>query len=262
MRPELRLALLLAAWCAALPLYWSPSLPSAAAPAPLAEPYGNVIGRFVVDGTAPERKVIHKKGAVVRDPCCAREDMLAEDLIVDAKTRGIANVCVFLPRAKVVHPRLAKGPGEARVEQKGCRFVPHVLVVRAGQTVRVTNADPCAHTLVVSLPEAMATAKLVPAGASQRVVARRPPGLPFAAVRCQIHPWMGAYWLILDHPYGAVTDAVGKFTLADLPAGAHELRTWHERVGWINKALKVTVRPGRTTDLGVIVVPLARFGKP
>jgi hypothetical protein len=255
-----RVVLVVGLTSAALALGWLvASSPSPAAPAPV-EPYGSVTGRFVLDGKAPPRKVLYKKGARVRDAaCCAKEDLLSEDLVVDDKTSGIANVCVYLPKAKSVHPRLAKKLGEVRVEQKGCRFVPHVSVVREGQTVRVVNADKCAHTLSALT---MSYAALVPPGPSTRVVVRREPGPPFAPVRCQIHPWMQSWWLVLDHPYGAVTDATGKFTIADLPAGAHELRVWHEKVGWINKALKVTVRRGQTTDLGAFPVPVAKFTDP
>jgi hypothetical protein len=70
---------------------------------------------------------------------------------------------------------------------------------------------------------------------------------------------MRAFWVVLDHPYGVVTDSQGKFTLADLPAGEVTLTIWHEKSGWIDKARKVRVVRGKTTDLGTIEAPLWKF---
>src|SRR4051812_6057685 len=95
--------------------------------------YGSVTGQFVLDGKAPPRRLIHRKGQA-RDPSCAKEDYYSDELLVDEKAKGIANVLVFLPRAPAVHPRLAPVPKEdVRIDQKGCRYVPHLAVVRSGQ---------------------------------------------------------------------------------------------------------------------------------
>jgi hypothetical protein len=70
---------------------------------------------------------------------------------------------------------------------------------------------------------------------------------------------MKAHWLILDHPYAAITDADGKFTIKDLPAGDHEVVVWHEGPGYIERKLKVKITAGKTTDLGVVKVPAAKM---
>jgi hypothetical protein len=72
-----------------------------------------------------------------------------------------------------------------------------------------------------------------------------------------MHEWMVAYWLVLDHPYAAITDEQGKFTIEKLPAGEHTFRVWHEGQGFIDNAYNVTVKPGQTADLGKIKVPAA-----
>jgi hypothetical protein len=78
-------------------------------------------------------------------------------------------------------------------------------------------------------------------------------------VQCNIHSWMSARWLILDHPYGAVSGKDGKFTIADLPAGEHEFILWQERMGYVERKYKVKVVGGKTTDLGTIKVAAERF---
>ena len=80
-----------------------------------------------------------------------------------------------------------------------------------------------------------------------------------AVVSCPIHPCMRGFILVLDPPYGTVTDATGRFTIKDLPAGKLEFRTWQEKSGWIHKTLKVDIEADRTTDLGVLKVPVAKF---
>jgi hypothetical protein len=235
-------------------------LPSAGAPTP-PPPYGTVTGRVVLAGAVPPRRVIHKKGAAVRDAaCCARDDLLADDLVIDPKTQGIANVCVFLPKAKAIHPKLRIAPKEVGLALKGCRFEPHVLVVRVGQTVRVTSHDRCCHAFQAGAPGWPGVLVLMQPLKDLQVAVKAPTGkVPIAWVSCPIHRWMKGWWLVLDHPYGALTDTAGRFTLRDLPIGEHTLRVWHEKSGWLHKALKVRVRRGQTTDLGVLRVPLARF---
>ncbi|MEZ6125260.1 MAG: hypothetical protein R3C49_19095 [Planctomycetaceae bacterium] len=63
-------------------------------------------------------------------------------------------------------------------------------------------------------------------------------------MKCDFHPWMMAYWLVLDHPYAAATDAEGNFTISNLPVGEHEFRIWHERAGYIDRKFMVNVKAG------------------
>jgi len=225
------------------------------------EPYGTVKGQFILDGAIPARKVLVKKGDTVRDAqCCAKVDILSEELIVDEKTKGIANIVVFLPQPTEVHPKLK----ELKVKDvvlgiAGCRFDPHILVARSGQTLQILNGDACAHN--ANVQGGPAHNVLVPSRQVKEYPLTRGTSrqLPMLQVVCNIHPWMKSYCFVLDHPYGTLTDDTGRFIIADLPAGELELRVWQEKSGWIDKALKVTVRAGKTTDLGTIKVPIAKF---
>lgn len=86
----------------------------------------------------------------------------------------------------------------------------------------------------------------------------RPESLP-VKVTCDKHSWMLAWWLVLDHPYAAVTDKQGKFRIAKLPAGEHSFRVWHPRIGYINRELTVTIEADQTTKLEPIRVPVKKF---
>ena len=60
-------------------------------------------------------------------------------------------------------------------------------------------------------------------------------------VQCDIHPWEKAYWLVVDHPFAAKTEANGSFEIKNVPFGRHVFRVWHERIGYVEKELEITV---------------------
>ena len=225
--------------------------------------YGSFTGQIVFDGDVPERKVLVAKGSTeVKDPAiCAASDVLSDALIVDPQSKGIANVFVYLQKAPQVHPKLKESAvKEVVFDQKGCRFVPHVLLLRTDQTVVVKSDDGCAHNTHTNPFRGQGVNFLLPPNSRDgtkisSLVAER---LPFP-VTCDIHSWMKAHWLILDHPYAAVTDEKGKFTIADLPAGEYEFIVWQELSGYIEKKLKVKVTGGKVTDVGVVKAPADKF---
>src|SRR5438132_1267352 len=178
------------------------------------------------------------------------------------KTKGIANVLIFLPHAAAVHPRLALIPKEdVRIDVKGCRYVPYVTVVRSGQGLAFSSSDTCVHAPAVYGAGFAPHGHVAPLTRPIRLVPRRRKEEKFmpAVLSCPIHACMRGFVLVLDHPYGTVTDSAGRFTIKDLPAGEHEFWTWHEKSGWIHKSLKVRVEADKTTDLSVLKVPVAKL---
>jgi hypothetical protein len=79
------------------------------------------------------------------------------------------------------------------------------------------------------------------------------------SVVCDIHPWMSAYHLPLDHSFAAVSAADGTFTIKDLPAGKHEFKVWHEVGKMLEKSLVVTIKPGDNEV--TIKVAASKLGK-
>ena len=69
------------------------------------------------------------------------------------------------------------------------------------------------------------------------------------------------YWLIVDHPYAALTDKDGWFSIDNLPVGEHQFKIWHERVGYVESKYKVTVSAGDPIDLPVIKLDITRLQK-
>lgn len=240
----------------------------AVSPARAADGYGAISGQFIYDGEVPERELLVKKGdASVKDAsCCAAQNVPSDELVVDEKTKGIQNIFVYLYRPKDVKPDLKESKEKEVVfDQRGCRFIPHALVVRTDQKVRVLSGDPVAHNTHTYPIRGQAVNFLLKANDREGVLVPvpTPESLP-TEVKCDIHPWMKAYWLVVDHPYAVVTDEAGRFRIEGIPAGEHEFRVWHERVGYVGtdsykRGFKVTVRPGETTKVGPIKVAPSKF---
>ena len=228
--------------------------------------WGTIKGQILAGGAVtPLKLLVTKNDAAAKDfAVCAAQDVPDESLVIDAKTGGIANVVVYLQKKPTkVHPDLEKSKdAEVIFDQKGCRFLPHVLLVRTDQKVRVKSDDAIAHNthtyplknkqenFIVSPSDRTGVA--VP---SVGIVERLP-----AKVGCDIHPWMQAWWVILDHPYAAVTKEDGSFEIKDLPVGDHVFTVWQEKVGYLDKMYKVTVKAG-ANEIKPMKVPVATLTK-
>ena len=224
--------------------------------------WGSIKGQIVADGAVASLKLLVTKGdAGAKDSSvCAAQDVPDESLVVDAKSGGIANVVIYLQKKPAkVHPDLEKSKEkEVLFDQKGCQFLPHVLLVRNDQQVRVKSDDAVAHnTHTYPLKNKQENFVVSPndrtgVAVPSVTLAERLP----AKVGCDIHPWMQAYWVILDHPYAAVTKADGTFEIKGLPVGDHVFTFWQEKVGYLDKMYKVTVKAG-DNELKPVKVPAA-----
>jgi hypothetical protein len=219
--------------------------------------WGDLKGRVVVTGEIPNVPLLHAKGDVqVKEPICRAHDIADESLLIDSETKGLANVFVFLQRApKEIHPGLAQAPEEPLAfDQKQCRFTPHAMVVRTGQTVLVKSDDPVLHNThtfpTFNSPQNIAIAPNHREGIPFSFRQREPSPVQ---VKCDLHPWMIAWWLVVDHPYAAVTNEQGEFAIEKMPAGEHNFRVWHERAGWLDRSLSVSVSDGETMEISIEV---------
>lgn len=229
-----------------------------------ADDWGTITGKIVLKGDVPEKVLLHTKGSNVKDgSVCAETDVYEDSLVIDKDTKGIANVFVYLYKApKKIHPESSKPAAKVVFDQKNCVFKPHTLVVQAGQTVEVLNSDSVAHnTHTYPLRNQAVNILVAPQtaiGAGVDVETNTRESLPHQ-VKCDYHPWMMAYWLVVDHPYAAVTNEKGEFTIKNLPVGDHEFRIWQERAGYLDRKFKVSVKPGDKNELKPYEVELSKF---
>jgi len=224
---------------------------------------GTIEGQIVLDGKLPELAPKVREGdQTAKDAAvCAKEGVPNEELVVDPKTNSVANVVIYLRKAPAGMPAAAKASASKEVEfdQKGCRYLPHVLTVRTDQTVMCVSNDAVSHNVHTNPFSNQAKNFIVTPNAEKGTPVEMPQteNLP-VRVTCDIHPWMESYWVVTDHPYVAVTDAEGKFKIENLPVGKHKFTVWQESAGYINRNFEVTVKKG-DNELPAIKVPLAKF---
>ena len=128
------------------------------------------------------------------------------------------------------------------VDNKDCRFEPHVSILRVGQTLVIKNSDPVGHNTQADALKNAPFNDLIPAGSEIKKNWTQAETLP-VRIGCSIHTWMGGYVLVRPNPYAAVTDADGKFTIKDLPAGKElEFSLWQEKSGYLKNAKNKDVK--------------------
>ena len=197
---------------------------------------GTIVGEVKVQGTAPAQKAIE----VTKDKeVCGQHEIKTEDLIVGSNG-GLANAVVSITN-------ISKGkamPADSPVlDQKGCQYVPHVLLFPAGSTVKINNDDGILHNIhtysTKNAPINMAQPKF------KKTIETKFDQPEAIKVTCDAHGWMSGWFISEDNPYYVKTDAMGSFKLTDVPPGDYELKVWHEKLG--EKTMKVTVSPGGET---------------
>ncbi len=200
---------------------------------------GSISGQVKFAGTPPAPE----KFPVTKDQEVCGQEKTKPDLVVGAGG-GLANAVVVV---KATKGKPLTVPTEPVVfDQKGCEYHPHVLAFPAGSTVRVLNPDGVLHNVHVSGKVNPEANRAMPKFQKQVDWKVEKPEWPIA-VKCDAHPWMHAYWLSMDQPYYAVTDADGNFKITDLPAGEYDVEIWHETLG--NENQKVTVQGGQDTKV-------------
>ncbi|MDA0283550.1 MAG: hypothetical protein O3B13_02535 [Planctomycetota bacterium] len=209
---------------------------------------GRITGRVVFDGARPALSPLMRKGASKVDAaiCAASADIPDESLLV-GENGGIANVFVYLPKA----PKGATfdlDSSLALLDQNICIFKPHALVVWAGVEFELRNSDKAAHNVLASPASNSGFNENMAPGSVLKKSFRNSEGKPFPS-ECKIHPWMRYWTLVVDHPYVAVTDANGNFTIPNVPAGKHKFRVFHERGDLLERNIEVVVQPEADTKV-------------
>jgi hypothetical protein len=215
---------------------------------------GTLKGKVVFKGDPPKLAPLYEKGAAIKEAICVKEHAIPNEKLVIGEGNGVANVFIYLPKAP---PGAAVPPPPdkpAIFDQKDCRFTPRAIVVRAGQTVKVLNSDSVAHN-THTLPQRQDGANLPISPHNQTgldIVYKKPEAKP-VDVKCDIHAWMRAHHLPLDHPWGTVSGANGEFEIKDIPAGTHKFQVWHDgAVGqFLERNLSVTIKPGEVTTIEI-----------
>lgn len=189
---------------------------------------GSVSGTIHFEGKAPTPIVID----MAQDPACNEDsktpNMTEQYVVHDGR---LANVFVYIKTGldNRIYPP-TKTP--VVLDQKGCRYTPHVIGTMVGQPVEFRNSDRTMHNVHIVPPGGDSSgfdiSQAPMAGTEQHIF--RNAGL-MIPVRCNNHPWMEAFLNIVNNPFFAVSNTEGTYKIRGLPPGTYTLVAVHEKLG-------------------------------
>jgi hypothetical protein len=201
-----------------------------------------VTGTVKLDGKAPAPREIDMSG--VKECAAQHADPVFEEIIVADDKGNLANVVVSVKaeEAAALGGEVPKEP--AVLDQKGCQYVPHVLAMMVGQKLLVKNSDPFLHN-VHSLAQTNPSFNFGQPNKDPGKEVDSPKAAEVIKIKCDVHPWMGAWQVVFDHPFFAASKADGTFEIKGLPDGDYTIQAWHEKLG--TQEGKVKVAGGKGT---------------
>ncbi len=201
-----------------------------------------ITGTIVYDGEIPKLPVIKNMEA---DPICKMQHPVAPkvEVLVLGEGKTMANVFVYIKSGLPPDKKYPVPETPVVIDQVGCMYKPHVLGIQAGQTLEIRNSDGTLHN-VHAMPKVnrafnMAMPKTLKK--AEKVFSKEEFMFP---IKCDVHPWMGAWCAVMRHPYFDVTEKDGKFTIEGLEAGTYEIEAWHEKL--LIRSATVTVAGDET----------------
>jgi len=186
---------------------------------------GSVTGTITRDGSAP--LVSDTATGTPDQQICGKK----VETVTATTSKGLANAVIWI--ADVTAGKSL--PVERRIElaSEECALDPRVQAAVAGTTVNVENDDKVLHKFIfthLGKHDTLTVVRFFDAGevvVSERIA--KTAGI--VEVRCALHPWTRGYVAVFDHPYYAVSEKNGSFTIDSLPPGSYHVMVWHEGAG-------------------------------
>jgi plastocyanin len=175
-----------------------------------------------------------RKLPVTVDQFVCGKDKDAEELSLSPQ-RGVRNAIVSL----------ASPPPDARwvfstapvfLDQQQCTFVPRVILVPVGGTVEFLNSDRLLHNIHSTSRANAVFNRTQPKGRTIPITFTKP---EIVRINCDLHGWMRAWVVVMEHPFHVITGSAGEFALDNVPPGKYTLSVWHETLGTVTKDVTV-----------------------
>ncbi len=212
---------------------------------------GNITGTVTYEGDVPARNALTIN--TQEQHCITATEGAKSEALVVSKSKGIKNVVISVRTRGREELKMPKE--NPKVDQVGCRYYPHVLVVPVGVTVTVTSSDPVAHNVHSHAEKNEApNVQIASKGKTYPYTITKAEAIKLT---CDIHAWMTGYIVAVDSNYYTVTGQkdkegkyihpddyekstdTGKYTIKDVPEGRARVIAWHEELGSANKTIEV-----------------------
>lgn len=208
---------------------------------------GRVVGVVRFEGKRAKRKPI-RMGA---DAFCHKRSkgrkVLNEKMVVN-KDGSMQNVFIYL-KSGLSGP-IANSKEPAVLDQTGCMYVPHVLGVMTGQPVVIINSDNTLHNVKMNAGKNGAFNEGMPVAGMRldKVFSKPELGIP---LKCDVHPWMGAFIHVVDNPFFNTSDVEGRFEITGLPPGTYTFEAVHENKKISSTTFEVTIEADTSKRMDV-----------
>ena len=202
---------------------------------------GTISGKVTYTGTPVKQKPIDMS----KEPSCAKQHAspVNTETVVTGAGNTLENVVVYISAGADD----ANAPSQAvTFTQKGCQYLPHVLAMHTGQELQVVNDDQTSHNI-------HPLAKV-----NREWNKSQPPGSPaiqdkfdqpeFISVKCNIHPWMHGWFVVLKTNHYSISKDDGGFSLPNLPPGKYTVTAWHEDYGTQTQDVTITGNETKAID--------------
>lgn len=187
-----------------------------------------------------------KKISVTIDQYVCGKEKDPEDLLISPNS-GIKNAVVSLQNVAPEAKRDWNLP-PAKMDQKQCSFTPRVVIVPVGGTVDFLNSDRLLHNVRSAGKENPPFNRAQPHARSISFSFKQPEIL---RIDCDLHSWMRGWVVVAEHPFYAITDEQGEFSVENVPRGKYKLQVWHEILGTVTQ--DVIVGDKGMTPISVIM---------
>lgn len=221
---------------------------SVAVASPLAAPSGKYQSAPVENG-GEITGTVHWTGAIPKpatieissEEAACHADAIPDESLVVSEAGGIRWAVVSLESIDAGKPFAEEAPV---LDQVGCRYEPHVVVVPEKGELSVRNSDGLLHNVHTKSIRNRSFNRAMPADVTE--FSTKFKRKETVSIACDVHAWMKAWIIVVPHPYYTVTDETGSFSLKDVPPGTYTLRFWHETLGELEQT--VTVKAGEATE--------------
>ncbi len=215
-------------------ILWGPGLAHAA----------TISGKATFSGSAPAPAMIK----MAADAVCMKkhaEGGVRDESVVTGPGGALANVFVYVKSG--LEGKSFPAPGQPVVfDQNGCWYKPHVFGIQTNQPLEIRNSDPTLHN-VNFMAKINPPFNLAMPVQGMKITKKYAKTEVMVKIKCNVHPWMGAYMGIVDNPFFGVTAKDGQFSLKDVPAGKYVIEAWHEKYG--TSTQEVTVADAETKTI-------------
>ena len=187
---------------------------------------GSIKGKTVFLGKY-EQLNPHKTG-IYKKACGS--DIQNESILINNK--GVMNSVISLHGGK-----LKKRTSDYTLNQKKCKYEPHVITMPVDSELKIHTSDPINHNIhTYSFENDPINIMFLP---GQEAYSQEMEEPELIKVECDLHHWMRAWIVVPPNGYSAVSDSDGSFEIPDVPPGDYKLTVWHETLGSLTKRISI-----------------------